>query len=54
MCFSAEADFASAAVIGTIGILTLTKVEHAREVPLAALPLAPHDRRGVPRASRWS
>ncbi len=40
MCFSAEADFASAAVIGTIGIVTLTKVEHAREVPLAALPLA--------------
>lgn len=40
MCFSAEADFASAAVIGTIGILTLTKVEHPREVPLAALPLA--------------
>lgn len=40
MCFSAEADFASAAVIGAIGIATLTKVEKAREIPLAAMPIA--------------
>ncbi|MET0627387.1 MAG: DUF6629 family protein [Acidimicrobiia bacterium] len=40
MCFSAEADFASGAVIGVIGIATLTKVRHPREIPLAALPLA--------------
>ena len=40
MCFSAEADFASAAVIGAVGIATLTKVESPREIPLAALPLA--------------
>lgn len=40
MCFSAEADFASGAVIGVIGIATLAKVKHPREIPLAALPLA--------------
>ncbi|HEX5588236.1 MAG TPA: DUF6629 family protein [Acidimicrobiia bacterium] len=40
MCFSAEADFASGAVIGVIGVATLTKVKHPREIPLAALPLA--------------
>jgi hypothetical protein len=40
VCFSAEADFASAAVIGAIGVATLTKVEAPREIPLAALPLA--------------
>lgn len=40
MCFSAEADFASAAIIGTIGVGTLTKVARPREIPLAALPLA--------------
>ena len=40
MCFSAEADFVSGAVIGAVGVATLTKVEHPREIPLAALPLA--------------
>ncbi len=40
MCFSAEADFVSGAVIGAIGIATLTKVEQPRELPLAVLPLA--------------
>ncbi len=40
MCFSAEADFVSGAVIGAIGIATLTQVERPREVPLAILPLA--------------
>ncbi len=40
MCFSAEADFVSGAVIGAIGIATLTQVERPRELPLAILPLA--------------
>jgi hypothetical protein len=40
VCFSAEADFASAAVIGAIGVATLTKVREPREIPLAAMPLA--------------
>ena len=40
MCFSAEADFVSGAVIGAIGVATLTKVKYPREIPLAALPLA--------------
>lgn len=40
MCFSAEADFVSGAVIGAIGIATLTKVDRPRELPLAILPLA--------------
>ena len=40
MCFSPEADFTSAAVVGTIGFATLAKVRHQRELLLAALPLA--------------
>jgi hypothetical protein len=40
VCFSAEADLASAAVIGAIGVATLTKVRAPREIPLAAMPLA--------------
>jgi hypothetical protein len=40
VCFSAEADLASAAVIGTIGAATLAKVRTPREIPLAILPLA--------------
>jgi len=40
MCFSAEADFVSGAVIGVIGVVTLTKVEKPRELALAVLPLA--------------
>lgn len=40
MCFSAEADFVSGAVIGAIGLATLTQVEKPREIPLAVLPLA--------------
>jgi len=39
MCFSAEASFLTAAVTGLIGIATLTQVDKAREVPLAAIPL---------------
>ena len=40
MCFSAEADFVSGAVIGVIGVVTLTKVEKPRELALGVLPLA--------------
>jgi hypothetical protein len=40
VCFSAEADFASAAVIGAVGAATLAKARTPREVPLAAMPLA--------------
>jgi hypothetical protein len=40
VCFSAEADFVSGAAIGVVGLATLAKVEHPREIPLAALPLA--------------
>jgi len=40
MCFSAEADFVSGAVIGAVGVATLAKVEHPRELALASLPLA--------------
>jgi MFS-type transporter involved in bile tolerance (Atg22 family) len=40
MCFSAEADFVSGAVIGVVGVAALREVRHAREVPLAVLPLA--------------
>jgi Family of unknown function (DUF6629) len=38
VCFSAEADFAAGVVIGAVGIATLTKVRHRRELPLALLP----------------
>jgi hypothetical protein len=40
MCFSPEADFVSGAVIGVVGVATLAKAQHPREIPLAALPLA--------------
>jgi len=40
VCFSAEADFVSGAVIGAVGVATLTQVEKPRQIPLAALPLA--------------
>jgi hypothetical protein len=40
VCFSAEADFVSGAVIGAIGVATLAKVDKPREIPLAVLPLA--------------
>jgi len=39
MCFSAQADFISAAVIGGVGIAALGEVEDRRELPLAALPI---------------
>lgn len=39
MCFSATANFAGSAVLGTMGAVTLTRVKHRRELLFAALPL---------------
>ena len=38
MCFSATANFIGSGFLGTIGVLTLTKVKHRRELLFAALP----------------
>src|ERR1700742_3853930 len=38
MCFSATANFVGSAVLGTIGVATLAKVKHRREMLFAALP----------------
>src|SRR5271163_2810710 len=38
MCFSATANFVGSAVLGAIGIATLTQVKHRRELLFAALP----------------
>jgi hypothetical protein len=39
MCFSAVANFTGSGVLGTVGVLTLTKVRHRRELLFASLPL---------------
>lgn len=39
MCFSATANFAGSAVLGAVGVATLTKVKHRREAMFAAMPL---------------
>ena len=39
MCFSATANFAGSGVLGAVGIVTLTKVKHRRELLFAALPM---------------
>lgn len=39
MCFSAAANFVGSGVLATIGVVTLTKVKHRREVLFASLPL---------------
>ena len=39
MCFSAAANFTGSGVLGTIGVLTFTKVKHRRELLFAALPM---------------
>jgi hypothetical protein len=39
MCFSATANFVGSAVLGTIGVITLTKVKHRRELMFASLPI---------------
>ena len=38
MCFSAAANFTGSGVLGTIGVLTLTRVKHRRELLFASLP----------------
>ena len=38
MCFSAAANFVGSGVLGTIGVVTLTKVKHKRELLFASLP----------------
>ncbi len=38
MCFSAAANFVGSAVLGGIGVVTLTKVKHRRELLFASLP----------------
>jgi len=38
MCFSATANFVGSGVLATIGVVTLTKVKHRRELLFASLP----------------
>ena len=38
MCFSAAANFVGSGVLGTLSVLTLTKVKHRRELMFASLP----------------
>lgn len=39
MCFSATASFITASVTGVVGILALSRVNNAREIPLAMVPV---------------
>jgi len=39
MCFSATANFVGSRVLGAVGVVTLTKVKHRRELLFAALPM---------------
>ncbi len=39
MCFSATANFVGSGVLGAVGVVTLTRVKHRREVLFATLPL---------------
>jgi hypothetical protein len=38
MCFSAAANFTGSGVLGAVGVITLTKVKHRREILFASLP----------------
>jgi hypothetical protein len=38
MCFSATANFVGSAALGAVGVVTLTKVKHRRELLFATLP----------------
>ncbi len=38
MCFSASANFVGSGVLGAVGVVTLTKVKHRRELLFASLP----------------
>jgi len=39
MCFSATANFVGSAALGTIGVATLSRVKHRRELLFASLPI---------------
>ncbi|MFY9844688.1 MAG: DUF6629 family protein [Terriglobales bacterium] len=39
MCFSATANFVGSGVLGAVGVVTLTKVRHRRELLFASLPI---------------
>jgi hypothetical protein len=39
MCFSATANFVGSGVLGAIGVVTLTRVKHRRELLFASLPV---------------
>ncbi len=39
MCFSATANFVGSGVLGAVGVVTLTRVKHRREVLFASLPV---------------
>src|SRR6202167_5534951 len=39
MCFSATANFVGSGVLGAVGVVTLTKVKHRRELLFASLPM---------------
>jgi hypothetical protein len=39
MCFSAAANFVGSGVLATVGVITLTKVKHRRELLFASLPV---------------
>ena len=39
MCFSAAANFVGSTALGAIGVVTLTKVKHRRELLFASLPI---------------
>ncbi|HEY1501304.1 MAG TPA: DUF6629 family protein [Acidobacteriaceae bacterium] len=39
MCFSATANFVGSGVLGALGVVTLTRVKHRRELLFASLPL---------------
>jgi hypothetical protein len=38
MCFSATANFVGSGILGAVGVVTLTKVKHRRELLFASLP----------------
>jgi hypothetical protein len=38
MCFSAAANFVGSGALGAVGVMTLTRVKHRRELLFASLP----------------
>jgi hypothetical protein len=39
VCFSASANFVGSAVLGAIGVATISEVKHRRELPFGTMPL---------------